>query len=127
MIMVMATKSANINEIIFSMTSPCNSSIPLLISFLTFKRISIKIASCCSHIPLRHGDFAGVVDIFVLKFLQKFPKLFTNKLSSIITKHFLWTAKNTNPVFKKVLNNNSRAYALNNGDISKSCKLFNLM
>ena len=74
----MGTKSANINEIIFSIKFPCKSSIPLVISYLTFKRISVKIALCCSHIPLLHGDFAGVVGIFVLKCLQKVWELFRN-------------------------------------------------
>ena len=68
----MGTKSANINGIIFSIKIPCKSSIPLVISYLTFKRISVKIALSCSYITLHHGDFAGVVDIFVLKCLQKF-------------------------------------------------------
>ena len=68
----MGTKSANINEIIFSIKIPCKSSIPLVISYLTFKRISVKIALSCSYITLHHGDLAGVVDIFVLKCLQKF-------------------------------------------------------
>ena len=45
-----------------------------LISSLTFKRTSVKIASCHSHIPLHHGDSAGVVDIFILKFSQKSEK-----------------------------------------------------
>ena len=41
-----------------------------LISSLSFKRISVKIVFCRSHISLHHGDSADV-DIFILKFLQK--------------------------------------------------------
>ena len=124
----MGTKSANINEIIFSIKIPCKSSIPLVISYLTFKRISVKIALSCSYITLHHGDFAGVVDIFVLKCLQKFENFSeTNSPPPpIINKYFLWTAKHTNPVFKKVLNNSS-ASAFNNGDITKSGEFFNYM
>ena len=97
-----------------------------LISSLTFKRISVKIALCRSHIPLHQGDSAGVVDIFNIKILKP-CKLFRNKLSPIITKYFWWPAENTNPVLKKVLNNNSRAFAFNNRGITKSGESVNYM
>ena len=49
----------------------------LIFSF-TFNRCSVKIALCHSYIPLHHGDSAGVVDIFILKFLQKSVIFFQN-------------------------------------------------
>ena len=39
-----------------------------LISSFTFNRSSAKMALCHSHMPLHHGDLAGVVAIFILKF-----------------------------------------------------------
>ena len=95
-----------------------------LISSLSFKRISVKIVFCRSHISLHHGDSADV-DIFILKFFAKVWELFRDKLSSIITKYFWWTAKNTNPALKKVLNNNSRVFAFNSGGTTKSGKFVN--
>ena len=73
---------------------------------------------------ITQGNSAGVVGIFDIKIL-KLCKLFRNKLSPVITKYFWWTAENTNPVLKKVLNNNSRAFAFNNGGITKSGECVN--
>ena len=70
---MVGTKSTNINEGIFSIKSPSKSGIPLTVNIILNLnlRISVKIALCCSHIPLHHGDSAGVVDISILKFSQK--------------------------------------------------------
>ena len=81
---------------------------------------------CCSHILLQPGNSAGAVDIFILTFLQKSensPE--KSPPPPIITKYFRWTARYTNPVLKKVLNNNSRAFAFNNGGITKSSEFIN--
>ena len=86
-----------------------------LTSSLTFKRIPVKIALCRSHIPLQPGNSADAVDIFILTLLQN-PENSSERNSPIITKYFRWTAKYTNPVLKKVLNNNSRVFAFNNGE-----------
>ena len=37
-----------------------------LISSFTFNRSSFKVALCHSHMPLQHGDSAGVDAIFIL-------------------------------------------------------------
>ena len=65
-------KTTNINKRIFILTAYARAfSHGQLISSFTFNRCSVKIALCHSHIPLHHGDSAGVVNIFILKFLQK--------------------------------------------------------
>ena len=65
-------KTTSINKRIFVWTAHARAfSHGQLISSFTFNRCSVKIALCHSYIPLHHGDSARVVDIFILKFLQK--------------------------------------------------------
>ena len=42
-----------------------------LMSSLTLRIMSVKMALCLSQIPFDHGDSAGVVETFILKFSQK--------------------------------------------------------
>ena len=104
---------------IFSIKSPSKRGIPLTINIiLNLSKQDFIIVLLKYSITL--WRFCRCYRYFYIKIFAKVCELFRNKLSPIITKYFWWTAKNTNLVLKKVLNNNSTAFAFNNGGITKS-------